>query len=125
LLRVFGVPVSRQLVSSNLQDQIVNSINSSLPVVLIGLSRQVVVDGYDDSIGFQVHVLDPATGTAFWSAVNGFMVSNPSFLIKEVITLVPHVTINTFDFGTLIYSANSDSFVSGSPPSDLVLRESL
>ena len=127
ILRIYGLPASRQSVTNSvsLQFTIMNAINAGLPLALIGDSRQVVVDGYDNDSGFSVHVLNPETGQAAWSSISGIELISPSFTIREIVTLYSSVTINTGDYGTLTYLTVENSLTGGNPPSNPVLREAI
>jgi hypothetical protein len=126
-LRMYGLPASRQNVNSSviLQSWIKTSIDANLPVALIGTSHQVVVDGYNDNSGFSVHVLDPASSQGSWSNINGVSLSNPSFVILEIVTIYSSVTIKTADYGTMTYSTVSNTLSGGTPPASSILKEAI
>ena len=126
IIRVHGVPTTRQYVNDEtiLQALIENSISADLPLILTGNNKQIVVDGYRDANGFEVHILDPEVNGSAWSSLNGLFLSVPSITIREVIAIPASISIDTNSHGILIYDVASDS-LAGTPPPDTLSKEAI
>ena len=129
IIRAYGIPVNRDFVTSSfvLQNTIIESIDNNLPVVLISYGHQVIVDGYRDISGFEIHVLNPDPGDTEekWRVLSGINLTNPSMAVQEIITVPDSINIKTEAYGTIDYDILSRNFSGGSPPSSEMLREAI